>query len=80
MKQPRSHPSGHRNYRRSLLRCDLTEADLLGRKLKSADLRESTIDGIRVGARELEGAIIDPLQAVEVATLLGLTVKEIGDA
>jgi uncharacterized protein YjbI with pentapeptide repeats len=57
-------------------RCDLTHADLRGSKLTGADLRGSIISGMQVGAPELKGAIIDPTQAVQVASLLGLSVKE----
>jgi uncharacterized protein YjbI with pentapeptide repeats len=56
--------------------CDLTHADLRGSKLAGADLRGSIINGMQVGAPELKGAIIDPAQAVQVASLLGLNVKE----
>jgi uncharacterized protein YjbI with pentapeptide repeats len=56
--------------------CDLTHADLHGSRLGGADLRGSIIDGMQVGASELKGAIIDPAQAVQVVTLLGVTVKE----
>jgi uncharacterized protein YjbI with pentapeptide repeats len=56
-------------------RCDLTHADLRGADLRGADLRGSVIDGMKVGPKEVQGAIIDPVQAVQVAGLLGLTVK-----
>ncbi len=57
-------------------RCDLTHADLRGSRLIGADFRGSIIDGMQAGAPELKGAIIEPLQAVQVANLLGLIVKE----
>lgn len=57
-------------------RCDLSKADFRGAKLREADLRGSTIDGMQVGVKELQGAIIDAAQAVRVAGLLGITVKE----
>ncbi len=56
--------------------CNLRKADLRGAKLAGADLRTSIIDGMQVGIKELQGAIIDPLQAVQVVSLLGLVVKE----
>lgn len=56
--------------------CDLTNADLRSAKLHEVDLRGSIIDGMQVGAKELRGAIIDRMQAVQVASLLGITVKE----
>jgi uncharacterized protein YjbI with pentapeptide repeats len=57
--------------------CDLSEADLRGSKLNGADLRGSILNRVQVGAKELHGAIIDPTQAVQVVSLLGLTVKEL---
>ena len=57
-------------------RCNLTHTDLRGSKLAGADLRESIINGMQVGAPELKGAIIDPTQAVQVVSLLGVVVKE----
>jgi uncharacterized protein YjbI with pentapeptide repeats len=56
-------------------RCDLTNADLQGANLRGADLRGSLLDGLRIDSQDLQGAIIDPSQAVQVAGLLGLTVK-----
>ncbi len=58
-------------------RCDLTNADLQGTNLRGADLRGSLLDGLRIGPKDVQGAIIDPSQAVQVAGLLGLTVKAI---
>jgi uncharacterized protein YjbI with pentapeptide repeats len=57
-------------------RCDLTDADLRESKLAGADLRGSILNGVRVGAKELAGAIISPTQAVQVASLLGVSVKD----
>ncbi len=57
-------------------RCDLTHADLRGGKLAGADLRGSIISGMQVGAPELKGAIIDPTQAVQVVSVLGIVVKD----
>ncbi|HEX6287839.1 MAG TPA: pentapeptide repeat-containing protein [Herpetosiphonaceae bacterium] len=55
--------------------CDLSQADLQGAKLVGADLRGSTVDGLKVGVKEMQGAIIDPTQAALVASLLGITVR-----
>ena len=57
-------------------RCDLAHADLRGGKLAGADLRGSIINGMQVGAPELKGAIIDPTQAVQVVSVLGIVVKD----
>ncbi|MEP7198751.1 MAG: pentapeptide repeat-containing protein [Chloroflexota bacterium] len=56
--------------------CNLANADLRGATLRGADLRGSVINGLRAGAKELHGAIIDPTQAIQVVSLLGVTVKE----
>ena len=58
------------------LGCDLANAELLGSQLVGADFRGSLINGLRAGAKELKGAIIDPSQAEQVVGLLGITVKE----
>lgn len=57
--------------------CDLTGADLRGSTLSGADLRGSLLNRMQVGAKELQGAIIDPTQTIQVVGLLGLIVKEI---
>lgn len=57
-------------------RCDLSNADFRGAKLGGADLRGSTIAGMQVGIKELQGAIVDPAQAVQIVGLLGITVAQ----
>jgi uncharacterized protein YjbI with pentapeptide repeats len=57
------------------INCDLSNADFSGAKLYGADLRGSKIDGIRVGPRELQGAILDSTQALAFVRGLGITVK-----
>lgn len=57
--------------------CDLTNADLHGANLKEADLRGSTIDGLRVDVIDLRGAIVDASQAVALAGLLGVIVRDL---
>lgn len=59
--------------------CDLSNADFSAAHLTGTDFRTSLINGIRVGVKELRGAIIAPIQAVQVVTLLGLTVQEFDD-
>ena len=59
--------------------CDLTRADLRGAKLAGADLRGSKLDGAQAGAQELCGAVVDSGQAVRIAGLLGVIVKEPGE-
>lgn len=55
--------------------CDLQKADLRNTKLVGTDFRGSMLSGIQVGIKELQGAIIDPAQAVQLADLLGMTVR-----
>ena len=54
--------------------CDLSGADFRDTTLRGADLCGSTITGMQVGLRELQGVIVTPSQAVELAQLLGLVV------
>lgn len=56
--------------------CDLTQADFRGASLRGADLRGSTLDSIQLGIKELQGVIIDSGQAVQLAMLLGMIVKD----
>jgi uncharacterized protein YjbI with pentapeptide repeats len=55
--------------------CDLSNADFQGAKLVGADLRGSKLEGLKVGIKELQGAIIEPGQAVHIVGLLGIDVK-----
>lgn len=55
--------------------CDLTGADFRNAKLVGTDFRGSDITGLQVGIGDLKGAIIDPPQAMELATLLGVTIS-----
>ncbi|MBX0326629.1 pentapeptide repeat-containing protein [Oscillochloris sp. ZM17-4] len=54
--------------------CDLTGADFRETTLRGADLRGSTLAGLQVGLREIQGAIVSPSQAAELAAILGLAV------
>ena len=54
--------------------CDLSRAELSGARLVGADLRGAQIEGLRVGPPELRGAIVDPLQALELVRLLGVII------
>jgi uncharacterized protein YjbI with pentapeptide repeats len=57
------------------IHCNLTNAEFSQTKLSGADFRGSQIDHIKVGPHELPGAIVDPVQAAYLASLLGLVVK-----
>jgi uncharacterized protein YjbI with pentapeptide repeats len=56
-------------------KCDLSNAKLSDAKLAGADLRGSKIEGVRLGLKELQGAIVDMEQAIAIARLLGVVVK-----
>ena len=56
--------------------CDLSNADLRNANLQRADLRGATLDGLQVSPRDMQGAIISPTQAVQVASLLGIHVVD----
>ncbi len=56
--------------------CDLERADLREAELTCADLRRSNLNGMQVGLRELHGAIIDSSQAVYVASLAGVVIRD----
>jgi uncharacterized protein YjbI with pentapeptide repeats len=58
-------------------RCDLSQADLRGATLKGADLRTSILEGMQVNAQDLRGAIIEPAQAVQIATILGIEIRTV---
>ncbi len=60
-------------------RCNLTRVDVRGGKLVGADLRGSLLNGMQAGVKELRGAIIDPTQAVQVVSVLGLRVKDVDE-
>jgi uncharacterized protein YjbI with pentapeptide repeats len=59
--------------------CDLTRADLRRAKLAGADLRGSQLDGLQAGPEEFSGAIVDSAQALQIAGLLGIIVREKGE-
>lgn len=57
--------------------CDLTEADLSASRLRRIDLRGSQIAGLRLDPTQLRGSLIDTVQAFQIATLLGIEVKDV---
>jgi len=61
----------------SFVRCDLQQADFTGTRLTGIDLRSSKIDGVRVGPRELKGALIDPMQALAFVRAMGINVAHL---
>jgi uncharacterized protein YjbI with pentapeptide repeats len=59
-------------------RCDLSFAKMSEATLAGTDFRSSIIEGVRVGIKELQGAIVDTEQAVSIARMLGLVVETAG--
>ena len=58
--------------------CDLTRSTVFRASLAGVDLSTCDITGIRVSSdfHELRGAIVGEEQAVQLATLLGIRIKE----
>lgn len=56
-------------------RCDLRGARLHRTNLRDTDLRTSDIERIQVDAQSLEGAVVAPLQAVDLIGALGVRVQ-----
>jgi uncharacterized protein YjbI with pentapeptide repeats len=56
--------------------CDLSGAKMWGTQLAGVDLHTSQIDGLRIDPKDLQRAIIDREQAIQVVGLLGLVFYE----
>jgi uncharacterized protein YjbI with pentapeptide repeats len=54
--------------------CNLDRADFHRAKLRNTDFRKSEVDGMMVGMGDLQGAIVDPSQAMILARLMGLQI------
>ena len=61
------------------IECELHRARFAAAKSKRTDLRTSTIEGIQMGPRELQGVIIEPSQAQILIAGLGVSVRWPGD-
>ena len=64
----------------AFVKCNLTNAEFSHARLAGADLRTASLDGIKAGAPELQGAIVTPMQAAYLAGRLGLVIKHIDEA
>jgi uncharacterized protein YjbI with pentapeptide repeats len=60
--------------------CDLTNAIFGGTKLSGIDLRGSIINRMQIDPQAMQGAIIDPSQALQVVGLLGVIIRENDEA
>lgn len=56
--------------------CDLSQSLFQQTPLKDIDLRTCRLSGIQITLPDLKGAIVTPMQASELAALLGLVIKE----
>lgn len=56
--------------------CDLTDADFSGADISDSDLRRSRIEGIRIAPDQLRGVIVSHDQALYLAGLLGLVIRD----
>lgn len=54
--------------------CDLRQTDMSNANLMGADVRGSNIEGLRANAPDVNGLIVDPAQAMQLAPLLGLKI------
>lgn len=55
--------------------CQLQRADLRRARLRGTDFRQSDLEEMLVGISDLEGAIVDPAQAMVLARLMGLQIR-----
>ncbi|MDR3707077.1 MAG: pentapeptide repeat-containing protein [Capsulimonadaceae bacterium] len=55
--------------------CNLNGVEFSAAKLQGADIRGSEIEGVSMQAESMQGMIVEPLQAVQLASAWGLVVK-----
>lgn len=55
--------------------CSLEKADFMNTNLKGMDFTDSDISGILLSGKELRGAYVSTMQAVELSLLLGIIIK-----
>ncbi len=56
--------------------CELTGATVEQTPLKDFDLRTCQLAGLQITLSDLRGAVVTPLQAAELAALLGLVIRD----
>lgn len=55
--------------------CELPEADFSHTPLRGIDLRTNRINGIQLNIADLRGAIVTPMQAMELLPMLGVVIE-----
>ena len=55
--------------------CQLGRADLRQARLRGTDFRKSELEEMLVSVGDLDGAIVDPAQAMVLARLMGLLIR-----
>jgi uncharacterized protein YjbI with pentapeptide repeats len=67
----------HVRFEQAHLReASFAKADLSGVVFQDCDLYRANLNGLQVGLRELHGAIIDSTQAIYVASLTGVVIRD----
>lgn len=56
--------------------CRLDETEFFHSRLQGVDLSSCSIDGIALCGDELKGVVVNPAQAVDLARVLGIIIKE----
>ena len=59
----------------SFSECDFNKSELVRTKLKGIDFSTCEFNGITVNISDLNGAIVNEFQALELSKLLGLKIK-----
>ncbi len=54
---------------------NISECQMAGTKLKDIDLTSCNIEGIGIRIEDLKGAIVSPIQAVSLSSLMGIVIK-----
>lgn len=60
----------------SFSQCDLTGTNFCHTSLKSVDLRTNELNGLVLVGGELDGAVVDTVQAIGLVKLLGIEVRD----
>ena len=57
-------------------KADLTQVQFFNTKLKGVDLSNSTIEEMAISIEDVQGAIINKLQVLDLSYLLGVKIKD----